>query len=354
MDLMTKCPQCGTVFPASLSELQLRKGYIRCIGCANIFDGYEAVVPNGQGTAAPPASSPPSHQPSFVEPPAAPSVVRQRTAGVPGASVPPALPGIFADTRRQADEEARTAAFALRRDDLPASARRPEPGLYSGDEVREGGVPEAQGIYIEPRGTTSSGPARIEPADRAALHDDDVLPDFLYARQQRRHGFARVFWSVLVFAGLVLLLAQLAYVYRTQIATNAPVLRPLLEQACLSLHCKVGYSRRIEHISIMDSSLQSAPHNDQLKPDESAMLLRVVLRNSYGKPQAWPTLTLDLVDFSGSVVVRRKLAPKDYLPPEVLGQPFAANSERQITVPLTVAGVKINGYQLGKFYSPEG
>jgi len=353
MDLMTKCPQCGTVFPASLSELQLRKGYIRCIGCANIFDGYEAVVPNGQGAAAPAVSSPPpsSRQAPFAAPAeAAPSVVRQRGAGTPGSSAPAsASPGIFAPAR-QRDDDGEASAFALRLDDgdLPASARRPEPGLYSGDGMGEGDAPEVRGIYAEPRGAMSSEPSR------GALHDDDVLPDFLYARRQRRHGFARVFWSVLVLAGLVFLLAQLGYVYRTQIAASAPMLRPLLEQACLSLHCKVGYSRRIEHISIMDSSLQSAPRNDQLKPNENAMLLRVVLRNSYDKPQAWPTLTLDLVDFSGSVVVRRKLAPKDYLPPEALGQPFAANTERQITVPLIVAGVKINGYQLGKFYSPEG
>src|SRR5690606_18551426 len=45
MDLTTRCPQCGTEFQASLQQLQLRKGYIRCVNCAHIFDGYEAVVP---------------------------------------------------------------------------------------------------------------------------------------------------------------------------------------------------------------------------------------------------------------------------------------------------------------------
>src|SRR5690606_6656724 len=45
MELTTQCPQCGEIFKASLEQLQLRKGYVRCINCAHIFDGYEAVVP---------------------------------------------------------------------------------------------------------------------------------------------------------------------------------------------------------------------------------------------------------------------------------------------------------------------
>src|SRR3546814_19683039 len=44
MDLTTRCPECGTTFSASLAQLQLRKGYIRCINCAHIFDGFDAVV----------------------------------------------------------------------------------------------------------------------------------------------------------------------------------------------------------------------------------------------------------------------------------------------------------------------
>ena len=203
---MTKCPQCGTVFPASLSQLQLRKGYIRCIGCANIFDGYEAVVPAGQeaaGQTAPStmpsasrsatpwaASSPPAAPasrsaspwaastaipPAFppAAPTATPSVVRQRGAGTPGSSAPAsASPGIFAHAR-QRDDDGEASAFALRLDDgdLPASARRPEPGLYSGDGMGEGDAPEVRGIYAEPRGAMSSEPSR------GALHDDDVLPD---------------------------------------------------------------------------------------------------------------------------------------------------------------------------------
>src|SRR3546814_16478820 len=56
---------------------------------------------------------------------------------------------------------------------------------------------------------------------------------------------------------LLLLLAQLAYVYRAQIANNVAALRPVLERACVPLECQIPYARQIDQISIMSSSLRS-------------------------------------------------------------------------------------------------
>src|SRR5690606_41525216 len=44
MELKTRCPRCGTIFAASAELLQRRRGYIRCIQCAHIFDGFEEVI----------------------------------------------------------------------------------------------------------------------------------------------------------------------------------------------------------------------------------------------------------------------------------------------------------------------
>lgn len=44
MELKTRCPRCGTSFAASVETLQRRRGYIRCIQCAHIFDGFEEVI----------------------------------------------------------------------------------------------------------------------------------------------------------------------------------------------------------------------------------------------------------------------------------------------------------------------
>src|SRR5690554_2249196 len=105
MDLTTRCPQCGTTFLASLDQLQLRKGYIRCVKCAHIFDGYEAVVaPDATPDHHPVASPPSDKQPaaaaqrphSMIAMSPTPSVVRGRleftisdTQAVPSAESEP-------------------------------------------------------------------------------------------------------------------------------------------------------------------------------------------------------------------------------------------------------------------------
>ena len=96
-----------------------------------------------------------------------------------------------------------------------------------------------------------------------AIDEAELVPDFLDDRRERSRGFVRFFWSILIVLGLVLLLAQAAYVYRAQIASEAPSLRPVLEKACVSLHCKVSYQRRIQLISIMNSSLQLKRQNSR-------------------------------------------------------------------------------------------
>src|SRR3546814_9024103 len=103
-------------------------------------------------------------------------------------------------------------------------------------------------------------------------------------------GPLRFFWAALVVIGLFFLLAQLAYVYRAQIANQVTFLRPVLERACQPLHCKVPYARKIDAISIMSSSLRAGP--DAAANGESgkaaaagsdSMVLQLTLRNTYDK-----------------------------------------------------------------------
>jgi len=327
MELMTKCPQCGTEFAAGLDQLQLRKGYIRCINCAHIFDGYEAVVPNASVRAQAPTAAVPA---------------------VPVSSEPqPPDDASYELVRRGRDVRSEQAVFS--------SPARAEPVLGLEDDAPDDDGTHEEGIYVEPRRVTGlAAMPRQEPGlDKA--EDLRPLPEFLDERRSVWRGIARVFWSVLVLAGLALLAAQLLYIYRAQIAAAAPPLRPLLQQACEALQCRVDYPRRIEHIAITDSSLQVAPRTGTESPSqETGMQLRAILRNSDPSAQEWPTLALDLMDFSGTVVARRLIAPNEYLPADRKGHPFPARSELHIEVDVAVKGMKVNGYKLGKFFPPEG
>src|SRR5690606_32352637 len=126
MDLTTRCPQCGTTFSASLEQLQLRKGYIRCINCAHIFDGYEAVVSPGGAPAV--AGDRPS---AAVEPKVSmPSVLRQR---------PSEAAERTHTVSRVADE--RDDGFTISADPQPARAGQDPVFHFGGNGLRVRGDP---------------------------------------------------------------------------------------------------------------------------------------------------------------------------------------------------------------------
>lgn len=175
-------------------------------------------------------------------------------------------------------------------------------------------------------------------------------PEFLDQDRQEHRGLLRRLWGYACLAGLLALGLQLLYVYRIDLANSVPVLRPALEAACQPLGCTVGYARRIERIAISASSLQPPAGAAAIDDGRTRLVLNLVLRNRYDKPQHWPALVLDLTDLSDTVVVRRVLMPENYLTPEQLRGPFAPAGELKISVPIEVTGVQVNGYQLDKFF----
>ncbi|MFC4296610.1 DUF3426 domain-containing protein [Castellaniella hirudinis] len=356
MDLTTRCPKCGTVFQAGLSDLQLRKGYIRCVQCAHIFDGYAEVVSDASEAGPSGASSPPLRPSAppvepVVEPPAAPppQVIR---SGRP--AVPPSEP-----------------ASSFHIGVAPWPDDRPEPRIGDAegrDEPRpvdeiladEGWVPDSGS---EPAFGRDDPPAQAAPfvvegrpghrsqggSAEPLLRDEDAFGWW--------DALVRFCARLLFILLLLLLAAQAVYVYRGAVARVVPALRPTLERACEPLHCKVPYARDIDRLAITGSALKAADTDAPAGRSSGAQdaaeqhfVLHATLRNQAEQPQEWPTLILDLKDVAGTLLVRRNLAPADYLGPVRAAEPFAARSEVLVRVPLTLSGVRINGYQLDLFY----
>ncbi|WP_149398847.1 DUF3426 domain-containing protein [Pusillimonas sp. ANT_WB101] len=268
-----------------------------------------------------------TQQPHFVASPKPDTVVPSPVA----ASVPSArMREPVVDVR-----EPRIAGAELRH-----TSERPEPALPIRSRETLATSAKSDGVYIEPRSV------RVESQDFAAdTHERSSMGSML----------ARAAWRVLTVLGVAVLLAQLVYVYRVQIANQVPLVRPMLETACASLACDVPYSREISAISIMNSALRAETASTSGKTEQSVgspniMVLSVTLRNDYAKPQEWPTLALGLTDFSGTLVVRRNLPPEAYLPANIASQPFPAGSEITARVPIVLNDNKVNGYQLDKFF----
>ncbi|MGB3740813.1 MAG: zinc-ribbon and DUF3426 domain-containing protein [Castellaniella sp.] len=355
MDLTTRCPRCGTVFDASLSDLQLRKGYIRCVQCAHIFDGYAEVVSGAAGSAtdAPtPESS--AHTRSPVRALAGRdhmlSDTEQESASlapdfnVPFSSSPAPLSG---------DEPFLTPqVFRARRD----TASEPAIGRLTLDE---GGAQDTH--------RAGARPFVIDPRPDYRSQGGSAAPLMAEDEPSWWGGIGRLLGRLILLLLLVLLLAQLLYVYRGQVAQAVPALRPVLERACLSLGCQVPYARNLDQLSITHSALKVDTHPTGAQTGNAAsadsredkttgpeaqqhFILQLTLRNQADRPQEWPTLVLDLKDGAGTLLVRRNLAPIDYLGADAVRQPFAARSQVLVQVPLSINGLHVNGYEIDPFY----
>lgn len=360
MALTTRCPQCGTSFKVVPDQLRVRNGLVRCGACSTVFDGRACLVPE-QGTPAPvarPISAP--SVPPWDDEPETPAAVAPPRAPAPS----PAVLRGRDDIRRRVEPEARHQADDVDDDDFEddaalqapsprwAAAAEPQNGRHSVDyrhmDERDRDNVEYGSDDDEPRGEPVLGDTRTRYS--SATDVGRAPPEFLDQDRQERRGLMRKLWSIACLIGLVALGLQLLYVYRTDIANSAPVLRPVLEAACKPLGCAVGYARRLERINISSSSLQPPSGAAAIDDGRSRLVLNLELRNRYDKPQHWPALVLDLTDLSDTVVVRRVLMPENYLTPEQLRGPFAPDGQLKISVPIEVTGVQVNGYQIDKFF----
>jgi len=318
--VVTQCPQCGGRFEVSMAQLQLRKGFVRCVHCAHIFDGYETVVPQASLAAQLPVQTPAQAQTrTHMQTPHSPAVIRQRHSVT--------LPDTAPDDGDSVHEE----AFSIS-DPVPESVDD-EPAWRLDEDDARTRIRSSDPIYAERRIAPAPAPATLQ----------DPAPQRVWVLW---------IWGLLDTLALIVLLAQLAVIYRVQIADQFPATRPVLERLCGAWGCQLDYPRRLDQLAILSSSLRMQPRTDQ-GTDADGLLrltLYVTLRNQDQRTQQWPTLRLDLTDVSGAVVIRKHLSPTDYLPTALADQPFAGRSELALRLPMQVQDVAVSGYQIHPFF----
>ena len=411
MGLVTCCPKCKSEYDVTADQLKLHDGLVRCGQCSHVFDGFAALknalptltrkvadevdqsaVPPSTSPSLPPSSTPVlSHRAIAPEPALSP---HERVAPVPVATPssaasagqalasdftsPYALPESSTNISTDISTDGPFIPSVDRAVAVPGSGvGRQEPSfgqsaaVFSGRHAREPGFgsltarttgPEAR----EPRlGGFASGEAesaRQEPAidsqvrviGESRVKGDDpsafgrTVPEFLEDEEEVSEGVS-VLWVVgSILLGLILIVQSLI-VFRNDMVSALPELRPFLVQLCKPLSCEVSYVRRIERIFIVGSSLQQAP---DAKPagNQRAYVLRLTLQNRSTYEQPWPALMLTLTDASGTAVVKKALLPSQYLPPSLLQGPIAPRQEVGLDIPLAVDGLTISGYELERFF----
>ena len=275
----------------------------------------------------------------------------------PAADTAPApLPVPMAPFRRRQSEEAPAFVTYLR------DSRR-EPKLE--DEAPAVPVAPAEKVSLAKPHPTPSSDARQEPtltdhsfdlpaaapAAEPVEPDDALLPPVaeepafvIQGRRREQSGKAlRVAMASGAVALLLLLLLQVMTTFRNPLAAQFPQFKPALAALCSVSGCQVDLPAQIEALAIEQGELQT------LAPQRFSYVSQ--LRNLGRSVQAWPSIELILNDDDGKPVLRRVVAPRDYLPAGTdLAKGFAQRSEQNIRLYFSLDQLTASGYHIAIFY----
>lgn len=178
--------------------------------------------------------------------------------------------------------------------------------------------------------------------------EDEAVAELSFMRDaQRTSRWHRPLVRATLMVLCLLLLAGLAGQFmvhqRDRLAAMEPALKPLLEDVCLLLDCRVGPLQQIESV-VIDSSAFSKTKGEVYR-------LSLTLKNTAPIDLAMPAVELALTDTLDQALLRRVL-----LPEELGGKSgvIPAASEIQSTLVLTIKtngnGERVAGYRLLAFY----
>lgn len=233
-------------------------------------------------------------------------------------------------------------AFRVQRSQLGARAGKVRCGkcgqIFDGvaSLVEEGPEP----LRIEP----SPQLGLFDPARRASTVDDDApLPAFMADEEPVRR--ATLLWGLFALLAAAVLAAQGVHRYRSDLAAQFPGVRDSLAAACRLAGCQVLLPRRIDQMILESSDLQADARR------EGVIVLNALLKNRAAVAQEYPALELTLTDEGERPVLRRVLAPRDYLDASrAFEQGIAAGDEVPLRIYLDPGRVHATGYKLRPFY----
>ncbi len=255
-------------------------------------------------------------------------------------------------------------------DDAPAFATylrdsRREPSLEAGPAPI---LPATEKVSLDKPLPVAPAPTRLEPtlgrplfrsaarrprcagASRRA-EDETVLPPaddepafVIQGRRREQSGKAlRVAMAIGSVVLLLLLLLQVMTTFRNPLAAQFPQWKPTLVALCKLSGCQVDLPAQIEALSIEQGELQT------LK--EQTFSYVSLLRNQSRSVQAWPSIELILNDANDKPLLRRVIAPRDYLPATIdVSKGFAPRSEQTIKLYFALDQLTASGYHIAIFY----
>lgn len=304
MRLVTSCPSCNATFYVLPDQLAAHRGDVRCGKCEHVFNALDrlAEVADEETLNKPE----PIAQEPIIEDVSAPVDIEIIAESDAAASVEPDA-SLLADSQ----EESKQATGILNQ----------EPPAIS---ITDYSIPASASIL---------SPTMM---DDAAKNKTGKT-----SRTSRISGYAKFLIFLLALILLLAGLAQAVYYLRSDIAARWPQYRPILEQACQHLQCKVELPKNADLIVIDDSDLQEDVDRQGL------IHLYATLINTAGHAQAYPLLELTLTDVNDKPLLRRVFKAEEYLPASAnIRRGVLSNEEINIKLSLTASGEAVAGYRL--------
>ncbi len=188
----------------------------------------------------------------------------------------------------------------------------------------------------------SAAPEAESPAETQAAAEAAFL-----RASGRPRGFSIFFGGGSAVLALVLLL-QAAVLFRTELITRWPQLRPTLVQVCDLYGCSVGWPTRAELLAVVGTELQAIPGTDILE-------LTAVVRNRASFRVALPAVEITLTDTNNRTLARKVFAPVDYLassgePSSRINEGLGAGGDYIVRITFEARGLNAAGFVVYPFY----
>jgi predicted Zn finger-like uncharacterized protein len=333
--MQTRCPHCQTRFRVTTEQLKLRQGQVRCGACHAVFDALDSLsdellvaLPSQEIRTESSSESQPLHD----------GTVAPQPASVPVEPVIPVdLIEVAANEATDANEVNEPAPEIDVEIDLQPESLLEEDGESPAEPELEA-LPETEAVpepvvELEPEAVPE--PAQETSAEVPAAPEES--PPVPVVKPARRWP-----WIIGSVALLLVGAAQLAYLFRVELAVVAPAMRPALVAGCELLGCDLPRPRKPDQIDIEASDLA---------PQGAGLLLTATLRNRAPFEQEYPHLELTLTDTQDVPLMRKVLLPTDYLPNgQTPDAGFAARGAVDIKLALVTDNVPAVGYRLYFFF----
>ncbi|OIR06787.1 hypothetical protein GALL_110350 [mine drainage metagenome] len=157
------------------------------------------------------------------------------------------------------------------------------------------------------------------------------------------HGRRSSIWAVASLVALLLLLLQAVMQFRTELSVLFPETKPALRRACALLGCELALPAKADFLGIESSDMHPGPAGQ--------ITLAATLKNRAPFVQAYPDLELSLTDTADQPLLRKVLAPNEYLPKGTdVASGFAAEGKVALNLTLQAGVAGAVGYRIYLFY----